>query len=175
MPDFSREASDVAVRFHRATEWYTTTLVGDVHAVRAHANSERAVELFFRLSAYLDEIVDLVVIRARDGATWEGVLRFLPDVRDAVGRLRWPLAMHGGVELTLVTERDQLTLTPQLDVVIYSRSARWPALLEAEGVPSHASPARPSWNASNSAWPEAPALDTALNAMIERLTLAEPA
>jgi len=53
----------------------------------------------------------------------------LPDVRDAVARLKVPLSTYGGVEITLFTPEDQLTLTPQIELFIYSRSDRWMYLL----------------------------------------------
>lgn len=142
-----------------------------VHALRVHANAERAVELFYRLAAALEPIVDVAISHVRDGRSWEGVLRFLPDVRDAVGRLRWPLAMAGGVEITIYTGDDQLTLTPSLEVVIYSRSDRWLALVEAEGLSRDAAPARSVWHPGASGWGDAPELQVALESTAERLAL----
>ena len=57
----------------------------------------------------------------------------LPDVRDTIARLKLLLARFGGVELSVYTPEDQLTLNPHLELFIYSRTDRWLYLLEGEG------------------------------------------
>ncbi len=177
MRETERELSDVATRFRRESAWVTaTSLHADsadgltaIHAIRVQANAERAVELLYRLSRHLDPLVDVALAHVRDSQTWEGALVPLSDVRDVIGRLRWPLAMFGGVELSLYTGADQLTLTPQLELVLYSRDSRWPKLLEAEGVSLSAAPLRQVWNATASVRSAAPDLSYALMQAIERL------
>lgn len=174
MPDFTHAASEMALRFQRQSEWYETSQRDAFTVYRVVAISERAVELFLRLSARLEAVVDVAIDHPRDGKRWMGRMRFLPDVRETLGRLRWLLATHGGVEITLVAPDDQLTLTTALEVVIYTRSDRWPAWLESEGVsPGHATSVA-VWNPAAVPWSPAEELSEALQVVVDRLAL-EPA
>lgn len=170
-PNFTHETGEVAGRFHRETEWYVASHAGLVHVLRVHANSERTVELFHRFSAHLDPLVDVCLAHRRDGRSWQRGLCVLTDVRDAVGRLRWPLASHGGVELTLYSADDQLTLMPSLELVIYSRRDDWRARLDVEGLHSRASAPPATWRMTDGPWPDAPELGAALSALVQRLSL----
>ena len=171
MPDFSGQASDVAIRFHRDSEWSVSSRKDDVRVWRVHAPSERAVDLFLRLSSHLDAVVDVAIHHPRDGTNWFGALRALSETRDTLARLRWPLASAGGVELTLVTAEDQLSLMPTMDLVIYARSDRWDVLLEGAGIPARESAPPPLWLPSRAPWSPAPELSAALATAVERLEL----
>lgn len=171
MPDFAGTSSAVARRFHRSQEGYVRTRDGDVTIFRITAISERAVDIFLHLSARLDAVVDVVIDHPRDGTAWEGRMRFLPDVRESLGRLRWPLATHGGVEVSLVTPEDQVTLTTALEVVIFTRSDRWPTLLDAEGIEPQETAPRVVWRPDLVPWSPAPELSEALASVAERLNL----
>ena len=104
---------------------------------------------------------------------WKGETIALPDVRDAVARLKVPLATYGGVEFSLYTPDDQLTLTPQLELFIFGRSDRWLYLLQGKGLEERASLADRSWRSE--AWDRAPAptLTSAITAAAERLSLTQ--
>src|SRR5580704_11603061 len=65
---------------------------------------------------------------------WRGERVALPDVQDAVGRLKVPLASAGGVELSVFSADDQLTLNPHLELFIYARSDRWYYFLTGMGL-----------------------------------------
>lgn len=171
MSEFVHITGEVAVRFQRDGEWYVAGNRGALNMWRVHANSERAVDLLHRLSAHLDPVVDVVVDDERDAEQWEGALRFLPDVREAIGRLRWPLASYGGVEITLVTPDDQLSLMPSLELFIYSRHETWASRLEAEGVRARSSAPAPVWSPMDVPPRDAPELREALLTLAERLEL----
>jgi len=171
MPDFTHGASDVALRFQRQSEWYETVQRDGFTVYRVFAISERAVELFLRLSARLEAVVDVVIEHPREGKQWMGRLRFLPDVRETLGRLRWLLATHGGVEITLVAPEEQLTLTTALEVVIFTRSDRWAAWLDGEGVPPGRATSAAVWNPAAVPWSPAAALSEALHVVVEGLAL----
>ena len=64
-------------------------------------NAERALDLFHTLSANLPPAVDVAIEDVRRGRTWRGVGLALPDVRDAVARLKLPISAYGGVELAV--------------------------------------------------------------------------
>jgi hypothetical protein len=103
--------------------------------------------------------------------TWAGQSMALPDVRDAVARLKVPLATYGGVEITLFTPEDQLTLTPQLELFIYSRSDRWMYLLTSMNLEERASLEDRLWGSSSWERAPAPALSDAVAAAAERLSI----
>jgi len=171
MPDLGGQANEVAIRFHRDSEWSVASRNDDVWVWRVHAPGERAVELFIRLSSQLDAVVDVVIQHPRDGTSWFGALRELQETRDALARLRWPLASNGGVELTLVTANDQLSLMPAMDLVIYARSDRWSAVLEGEGIVARETAPPPLWLPGKVPWSPAPELSAALATAVERLEL----
>jgi hypothetical protein len=62
-----------------------------------------------------------------------------------MGRLRLPLAACGGVELSLFTDSDQLTLTPEMLLVIYAHTDRWTYLLDGLGLLERPDMAVPVW------------------------------
>lgn len=171
MSDLTSEMSEAAFRFHRANAWFTCSRQEDLHVVEIQANSERIMELLHRLSVHLDSVVDVHMTHVRDGAQWQGIMRFLPEVREAVGRLRWPLAAYGGVELALVTPEDQLTVTPELQLVIYSRNSVWVPRLRAEGIEQCVRFPAAVWNPLIRSGSPTPDLTLALAAIAERLDL----
>ena len=125
-------------------------------------------------SEQLPPAVDIVIEDLRSETIWKGDTIALPDVRDAIARLKVPLATYGGVEFTLYTPDDQLTLTPQLEMFIYARSDRWVYLLQGKGLEERAALADRSWRSQG--WDRAPAptLSAAIAAAAERLSLNHP-
>lgn len=165
--------SDVEQRFHRHSDWYVQTVnATDFHTIRIRANSERVVELFHKLSVHLDSIVDVYVHHVRNGDRWEGALKFLPEIREGIGRLRWPLAAFGGVEFTVVTPTDQVTLMPTLELVIYSKGSAWRERLTAEGIRACDAFPPSVWTPVVEVGTVAPDLAVALSTICERLELA---
>ena len=112
---------DVTVwkRFRSGVDGFTFTKEDSHYEAYVGANAERVVDLFYTLSELLPPAVDVVIADLRSETTWNGESVALPDVRDAVARLKVPLATYGGVEFSLYNEEDQLTLTPQLELFIY--------------------------------------------------------
>lgn len=144
---------------------------GGVHEIFAWANAERIVDVLHALTALLDPAIDVCIESRRSGQTWQGELLPLPDVREVLGRLQTPLATYGGVELSVYTPDDQLTLTASLALVIYARSDRWVYLLEAMGFEERDDAPKPAWDADTAPLGEAPELDRALAFVTERLGL----
>ena len=158
-------------RFRSGVDGFTFDKEGDFYEAYVAANAERVVDLFYTLSEQLPPAIDIVIADLRSEATWKGESIALPDVRDAVARLKVPLATYGGVELSLYTPDDQLTLTPQLELFIYARSDRWLYLLQGKGLEERAALVDRSWRSQ--AWDRAPAptLSAAVAAAAERLSL----
>lgn len=166
---------DVTVwkRFRSGVDGFTFSKQGDHYEAYVGANAERVVDLFYTLSELLAPAIDTVIEDLRSQTVWKGETIALPDVRDAVARLKVPLATYGGVEFSLYTPDDQLTLTPQLELFIFGRSDRWLYLLQGKGLEERASLADRSWRSE--AWDRAPAptLTSAITAAAERLTLTQ--
>lgn len=158
-------------RFRSGVDGFTFGKEDNHYEAYVGANAERVVELFHALSEQLSPAIDIAVADLRTETTWKGESVALPDVRDAVARLKVPLATYGGVEFSLYTPDDQLTLTPQLELFIYSRSDRWLYLLQGKGLEERAALADRSWRSQ--AWDRAaaPTLSAAITAAAERLSL----
>jgi|SRR5690242_13746760 hypothetical protein len=158
-------------RFRSGVDGFTFEKQDDHYEAYIAANAERVVDLFHTLSEQLDPAVDVSLTDLRSESTWHGEAVALPDVRDAIARLKVPLATYGGVEICLYTADDQLTLTPQLELFIYARSDRWLYLLQGKGLEERAALADRSWRSQ--AWDRAPAptLSAAIAAAAERLSL----
>lgn len=158
-------------RFRPVPDWFVASRRGGVHELFAWSNAERIVNVLHALSAHLDPAVDLVLASSRDAQSWRGELLPLPDVRDALGRLQSPIASYGGVELSIYSPDDQLTLTESLGLVIYARSDRWVYLLEGMGFEERAEAPPPSWEATGTPLGEAPELERAIALVVEQLDL----
>lgn len=136
-------------------------------------NAERAVDLLYVLSEHLPPAVDISLTDRRTQATWVGNDVALPDVRDAIARLKVPMATYAGVDISVYTPDDQLSLTSELDLYAIGRSDRWLYLLQARGLERYGAVAQKAWRGQP--WDRSPAkvLSTALAATADRLSLAE--
>lgn len=157
-------------RFRSGLDGFTFARDDDHYVARIVTNAERALDLFHALSANLPPAVDVALEDRRSGRTYGAVAVALPDVRDAIARLKVPLASYGGVELSVYTADDQLTLTPALELFAFSRADRWLYVLLGKGLVEHErlDPARSSADAPLSPAPE---LEAALSSVVEQLGL----
>jgi hypothetical protein len=167
----SPAGGDAAGRFRPTSDWFVASTDRGVYVARIGTTAERALDLMQVLAGYLDPVVDVVIDDVRSATEWLGLDVPLPDLRDALGRLRFPVATYGGVELTLVGPDDQLSLTPELLIVIYSRSDRWYFLLDGLGLCERTAPPAPTWVSSRSSLQPSPELAAALTAAASRLGL----
>ena len=158
-------------RFRSGADDFTFRQEGDHYEARVVANAERVVDLLHSLAEQLPPAVDVWIEDRREHVAWRGVAVALPDVRDAVARLKAPLAAYGGVELAVYTPDDQLTLTPDLELYIYSRSDRWLYLLQGKGLNEVTYGDPEAWEFSAEALGAALELSDALTAVAERLGL----
>ena len=163
--------STVWKRFRSGHDGFTFTRTGDIYEAKVIANAERVVDLFYTLAELMAPAVDVYIHDARSRSTWSGQTLALPDVRDAVARLKVPLSTYGGVEITIYTPEDQLTLNPQLELFIYSRSDRWMYLLTSMNLEERASLEDRLWGMQSWERTPAPALSDAVAAAAERLSI----
>lgn len=172
----SSTASDFAdlSRFTSHDDWFVADWRDGIHCIRAWAPAERLTEQFQSLAQHLashdDRTVDLFVHDRHHERRLAAACVELTEVRDAINKIRLPLSAFGGVEISLATATDQLVLTPELLLVIYARTPRWPFLLEASGFVQRTAVPSPTWSASE--MPQTiPAIATAVNGLVERFRL----
>ena len=158
-------------RFRSGIDGFTFLKESDYYAAHLVANAERVVDLFHALTEHLSPAVDVAVEDARSGRKWKAENVALPDVRDALARLKVPLATYGGVEFSVYTPEDQLTLNTHLELFIYARTDRWLYILQGKGLQEQRMVRTKSWKLSRTQFPPAPELEDALASAVERLGL----
>jgi hypothetical protein len=165
-------APSVWRRFRSGADDFTFARVGEHYEARVATNAERAVDLLHALAEHLPPAVDVAVEDVRAGRTWLGGDVALPDVREAIARLKVPLSVYGGVELAVYTGEDQLTLTPDLELYVYARTDRWLYILQGKGLVETLTAPPEAWRLRPEELGPAPELVEALSATAERLGLA---
>jgi hypothetical protein len=165
-----REAS-IWRRFRTSPDGFTFAQEGEYWVAHVVANAERVVDLFYILSENLPPAVDVCVEDLRSGRTWKSENAALPDVREAIARLKSLVGRYGGLEISIFTGDDQLTLNPHVELFIYSRSDRWLYLLEGKGLEERSSLHTKSWKVNRHQFPAAPELVSAVAGAVERLGL----
>ncbi len=158
-------------RFRSGLDGFTFDEVDGHYEAHVAANAERVVDLFYTLSENLAPAIEMNLDDMRSETHWAGESIALPDVRDAIARLKVPLATYGGVEIALYTPEDQLTLTSQLEFYLYSRTDRWLYLLQGLGLEERTALADKTWGAQSWDRAPAPALSAAIASAAERLAL----
>jgi hypothetical protein len=158
-------------RFRASSDGFTFDEEDGVYTAHIVANAERVVDLFWTLADLLGPAVDLHIDDLRSGRSWHGESLPLPDVRDAIARLRLLLARFGGTQVSIYTSEDQLSLNEHLELFIYSKSDKWLYLLEGRGLEEMPRVRTKSWKIKRQAFPAAPDLVNALAGAAERLGL----
>jgi hypothetical protein len=158
-------------RFRAAFDGFTFVKEEDYYAAHVVANAERVVDLLHSLAERLPPAVDVVIDDLRSGRTWKGETVALPDVRDAILRLKVLLAQYGGVEFSVYTPEDQLTLNPYLELFIYARTDQWLYVLQGKGLQEQRTLRTKSWKFARQDFPAAPDLVVAVAAAADRLGL----
>ena len=158
-------------RFRASADGFTFLQESDYYSAHVVANAERVVDLFYTLCEQLSPAIDVVVDDLRAGQTWKGEGVALPDVREQIAKLKILLARYGGIELSVFTSEDQLTLNPHLELFIYSKSDKWLYLLEGRGLEERTQLRPKSWKIQRQSFPAAPDLVTAVAQAAERLGL----
>ncbi len=158
-------------RFRVSADGFTFAHEDDLYTAHVVANAERVVDLFYTLTEQLPPAVNIAIDDLRSGRSWTGESVALPDVREAVARLKILIARYGGVEVSVFTPDDQLTLNPYLELFIYARTDRWLYLLEGKGLEEQTHLRTKSWKTNRQHFPAAPDLVNAVTAGAERLGL----
>lgn len=193
MSELAWRASVHGTRFRHGAAWYVTCPAQDVVAESQRAVPERGaspaphrvwrsivgapaeqvMDLVYHLLSFLDPAVDMVLRDLRSGRTWQGALLPLPEVREAVGRLRQTFVAFGAVECAVYTDQDQFTITRDRLLIIDSRTDRWTYRLDAAGFEPRAQLPSPTWNPERAVRRRDAALEETLWVAAERLGLEE--
>jgi len=158
-------------RFRSGVDGFTFIQEADYYAAHVVANAERITDLFYVLAEHLPPAVDVFVDDLRTGRKVQGENVALPDVREALAKLKVPLAAAGGVEFAVYSPEDQLTLNQHLELFIYARTDRWLYLLQGKGLQEVRAVRTRSWKLRRGEFQPAPDLEAALAVAIERLGL----
>jgi hypothetical protein len=158
-------------RFRSGLDGFTFVQEAGYYAAHVVANAERAVDLFYVLMQHFPPAVDVAIDDKRGKRRWAGERVALPDVQDAIGRLKVPLAAAGGVEVAIYTAEDQVTVNTQLELFIYSRSDRWLYILLGLGLEERTILRTRSWKFARHDFAPAPELSDAVAAAGARLGL----
>jgi hypothetical protein len=158
-------------RFKVGADGFTFSLNDGLYSSHVVANAERVVDLFHALTEHLPPAVDLAMVDLRSGRSWKGESLPLDDVREQINRLKVLLGRYGGVELSVYTSEDQLTLSPFLELFAYARTDRWYYLLEGKGLEEQTVLRSKSWKQRRTQFPAAAELVNAIQTMVERLGL----
>ncbi|HET7586065.1 MAG TPA: hypothetical protein VFK13_14210 [Gemmatimonadaceae bacterium] len=158
-------------RFRSAADGFSFHQEGDYYAAHVVANAERVVDLFVVLLEEMPPAVDVALSDQRSGHRWEAPALPLPDVRDALAPIKGALAAFGGVEVTVFTSEDQLTLNGVVELFIYARTDRWRYILQGKGLEEHRLMRTRSWKLHRPSPPPAPELTRAIERLAADLRL----
>ncbi len=160
-------------RFRTAPEGFTVVREQDDYwAFHVVSGAERIFDLYVALLNEYRATVSVVIDDGHAHRAWKGDACPAAAVRDAVAPLRALLVAPGGVELTVFTEDDQVTLNPMLEMFIYSHSERWTKVLEGKGLTEQRLVRTRSWRAGRRDLAPAPELSDAVAAVARALGLA---
>lgn len=165
-------SSDFALRFRSSADWFTHSELDGLFTSVIGANSERAVDLMHVLAMRFPEALSVSISSLRERKSWWDNACSRSETRDVIARLKLLLAGYGGVEFAIYTNEDQLTLTPELELIAYSRSPKWRAILLKIGLEERTEPPTAVWCASRSTLGPAPELLDSLALAVKRLGLA---
>ena len=158
-------------RFRPRAELFAFRREGDVYVAQVRASGERSVELFHALTEQLPPVVDLSLECVRSERSYTGTGLQLAEVKEAVARLKVPLVASAGVEVSVMSESDQLALSANLDFWIYARSDRWLYLLLGRGLEERAALPPRTWTVARKDFTGGAELVDAVTSAAQRLTL----
>jgi hypothetical protein len=145
-------------RYGMTADGFTVSRGGGLTTVAVGASADRVLEHLAALVADMPAFVDIALDEVRSGHCWRAEARPLREVQQAMTQIQGVVARFGGVELSIYTKEDQLTLTPQLELYIFSHSDRWLYVLESRGLEERPALSSRSWRLPPGVFPEAPEL-----------------
>jgi hypothetical protein len=170
---FGGPAPEISVwrRFRDTTDAFAVLRNGALTGARAIGNAEAMVELFLEMVPEFPNIFSLTVDDWRGGAVWHADSVTQAAFLDAFYALRIPVSGAGGVEFTLASEGEQLSLSSHLEVVAWAPTDRWLYLMERAGLREKSQLRGRLWRPARGAFPAAPSLASGLDAFVAALVL----
>ncbi len=170
---FREPVPEVSVwrRFRDASDIYAVMRRDGLVGSRAIGNSEAMVELFVEMVPEFPNLFSLTVDDWRNQRTWraDGVTQ--AALLDAFYTMRVPLIGAGGVEFTLDSGSDQLSLSAHLEVVTWSATDRWLYLLDRAGLRERPRVRGRLWRPARGAFPPATTLSAVVRTFVKSLAL----
>src|SRR6185503_11946541 len=163
--------ADMWHRFRPPEEGFVFNERDGLFEARIVPKATRAIDLFLLLSFHLDSTVRVAVEDVRRGRTWHADSVALTYAREAMAGVGSLLLTHAGVEVAMLDTVNQVTLTSQLEIFVYSRTERWFYFLRDLGIRQYRSLESRSWTLQRAEFPTALELSTAVDAMVKRLEL----
>ena len=183
---------EVWQRFKLPDEGFEFGDVAGLYCARVVAGGERSLSLFHTLIGHLAPSVSLRLHDVRPHEPepprtaepgeagslaaigyWQGDRLDRDKVRIAVDGARGVLAREGGVEVAVFDEEDQVTLGSNLDMFVFSRTARWYPLLRGLGLATYPAIPHRSWRLRPSEFPPSEAVRKTIRDIARRFG-AEP-
>lgn len=158
-------------RFRDGRDVFAVLERDGMRGVRAIGNAEGMVELFLDLIPELPDVLTLVVDDWRADRSWQAEGVAARDVASALQPLRLPLMGAGGVEITLVGEREQLSLSAHLELVAWAYTDRWALLMQRAGLLETARVQGRLWRPARGAFAPAPEVSVGVRQLVETFTM----
>src|SRR5688572_19142963 len=159
-------------RHFRSSEDYFVFGRGDgCYEARVGLNADRAIDLFAALIEQMPPACSVAIDDWRTGITYEGEDLANSDVRDAIARSGNALARAAGLEISVYTDEEQLTLSANLELFLFARTDRWLYLLEGKGLRRVVRLRPRSWRLSRGEFAPSEPLARELRALVDRLQL----
>jgi hypothetical protein len=167
-------------RHPEPTVWPRFRAAGDGFAVRrrdgivetsVRASASRVVDLFLALIEELPPAVSMYLLDVRTSRQWTGEALALPDVGEALARLKLQLTTYAGAEIAVFSPDEQITLTPTLTLFCYAHSERWVFLLRGLGLVERNLIEGRSWRLERDDFPPAREASEGIELAAERLKL----
>jgi hypothetical protein len=168
--DAQPEAS-VRQRFEPHVDAFAVERAGGMTSIRVLASAAHATD---HLLALLDAMPEALRVSVRETATGAVLAASACRRDDVVAALRESapaVARFGGIELTVASGDDELSLSADVELVIRARTDRWVYLLEGRGAEQHDVLPAPAWRMPAEAFPEAAERRAALGALAAQLGL----
>ena len=163
--------ADMWHRFRPPEEGFVFNERDGLFEARIVPKATRAIDLFLLLSFHLDSSVRVAVEDVRRGRMWHADSVALTYAREAMAGVGSLLLTYAGVEVAMLDRVNQVTLTSQLEIFVYSRTERWFYFLRDLGIRQYRSLESRSWMLERDEFPSTLELSTAVDAMVKRLEL----
>ena len=156
-------------RFRDTSDAFTVLRRDALVGTRALGNAEAMVALFLDLVPEFPGMFTLVVDDWRRDRLWRANDVTQGSLLDAFHAVRIAVIHAGGVEFTLQSDDEQLTLSAHLEVVTWSRTDRWLYLLDRAGLRERPEVRGRLWRPARGAFAPSEAVSAGLDTLVETL------